>query len=158
MKGKVEEILERYSHAGADSLIPILQDIQDEMGYLTEEAIETIGRSLGIASSKIYGLATFYNQFRFQPRGRCHIQVCHGTSCHLMGASTLIEQLEKRLKVKAGQTSRNGAFSLEVIPCMGVCAHSPAIQVNGKFYSKLTAQGFTELLGELESEYLASAK
>ncbi len=158
MKEQIESILDKYSHAGTDSLIPILQDIQDDIGYLSEESIEIIGKRLGIASSKIYGLATFYNQFRFQPKGACHIRVCHGTSCHLMGAISLIEQIEKRLKVKVGQTSRNGAFSLEVVPCMGACAHSPAIQVNGKFYSKLTEQGLTDLLDALSNEYLSASK
>jgi NADH-quinone oxidoreductase subunit E len=149
MKEKVEEILVKYSHAGRDCLIPILQEIQDQIGYLSEESIEMLSSHLDLASSKIYGLATFYNQFRFQPKGKCHVQVCHGTSCHLLGATTIAEQIEKSLKVKIGQTTRNGNFSLEEVPCMGACAHAPAIQVNGKFYCYLTEGSLRELLDEL---------
>jgi NADH-quinone oxidoreductase subunit E len=153
MKEKVEKILIKYSHARRDSLIPILQEIQDDIGYLSEEAIELLSTHLNLASSKIYGLATFYNQFRFQPKGKCHIQVCHGTSCHLMGAITIAEQIEKVLKVKVGQTTRNGNFSLEEVPCMGACAHAPVIQVNGKYYSYLTEISLKELLDELLDTY-----
>ncbi len=149
----VEKILQKYSHAGRDSLIPILQEIQDSIGYLSEESIEMLSTHLNLASSKIYGLATFYNQFRFKAKGKCHIQVCHGTACHLLGAVTIIEQIEKQLLVKVGQTTRNGNFSLEVVSCMGACAHSPVIQVNGVFRSHLTEATFKELLEELIETY-----
>lgn len=149
MKTKIQELLEKYSHASNDSLIPILQDIQDEIGFLSEEAVVLVGKHLGMPTSKIFGLATFYNQFRFQPKGTTHIQLCHGTSCHIMGAVTLIEYLEKRLKIKAGQTSRNGKYSIEVVPCMGACGLSPVISVNGKFYGKLILEQLKEILDEI---------
>jgi NADH-quinone oxidoreductase subunit E len=149
MKTKIQELLEKYSHASNDSLIPILQDIQDEIGFLSEEAVVLVGKHLGMPTSKIFGLATFYNQFRFQPKGTTHIQLCHGTSCHIMGAGTLIEYLEKRLKIKAGQTSRNGKYSIEVVPCMGACGLSPVISVNGKFYGKLIIEQLKEILDEI---------
>lgn len=149
MKEVVEKILEKYSHAGRDSLIPMLQEVQDEVGYLSDATIEMISAHLGIASSKVFGLATFYNQFRFQAKGKCHIQVCHGTACHLLGVTTIIEQLEKQLSVKVGQTTRNGDFSLEVVSCMGACAHAPVLQVNGVFKSHLTETSLKELIDEL---------
>lgn len=149
MKIKIDNLLEKFSHASADSLIPILQDIQDEIGFLSEEAMVLVGKHLDMPTSKIYGLATFYNQFRFQPRGKFHFQLCHGTSCHVMGAVTLIELLEKRLKIKAGQTSRNGIHSLEIVPCMGACAFSPVVSINGKFYGNLNKQKVEELLDDL---------
>ena len=112
-----------------------------------------VGKHLKMPTSKIFGLATFYNQFRFQPRGNTHIQLCHGTSCHIMGAVTLIELVEKTLKIKSGQTSRNGKYSLEVVPCMGACGLSPVISINGRFHSKLTVDRLKEILQEvLESE------
>lgn len=151
MVSKIEELLEKYSHASSDSLIPILQDIQDEIGFLSEEAIVVVGKHLNMPTSKIFGLATFYNQFRFQPKGKIHIQLCHGTSCHLMGAVNLIEYLEKSLKIKAGQTSRNGKFSLEIVPCMGACGLSPVISINGKFYEKLDAHKLKVILEEIQS-------
>jgi NADH-quinone oxidoreductase subunit E len=148
MEKKLKELLDKYSLSSRDSLIPILQDIQDEMGYLSEEALLAVGKHLNVATSKIYGLATFYNQFRYQPRGINHIKVCHGTSCHMMGSVTLLEAIEKSLKIKPGQTSRDGKFSLEVVSCVGACAQSPVISINGKFYGKLTEERLEMLLEE----------
>lgn len=152
MENKIEILLEKYSHSRRDSLIPILQDIQDEIGYLSEDAIVLVGRHLSMPTSKIYGLATFYNQFRFEPRGKHHIQICHGTACHMLGTVSIIDLLEKKLKIKAGQTTRNGKFSLEVVPCIGACAQAPIISINGEFYSSLTIEKIKEILVELNVE------
>jgi NADH-quinone oxidoreductase subunit E len=150
MHNEIEELLQKYSHSSRDSLIPILQEIQDRIGFLSEEAIIVVGNHLEIPTSSIYGLATFYNQFRFSPKGKYHIQLCHGTSCHMMGASSIIEVIEKKLKIKSGQTSSNGLFSLEIIPCMGACAYSPLISVNGKHHPKITEQRLIQILDELK--------
>ena len=152
MENKIEILLEKYSHSRRDSLIPILQDIQEEIGYLSEEAIVIVGKHLDLPTSKIYGLATFYNQFRFEPKGVNHIQVCHGTACHMLGAVSIIEIIEKKLKIKSGQTSRNGKYSLEVMPCIGACAQSPVIAINGEYHSNLTAEKMKQLLVELSGE------
>lgn len=152
MENKIEVLLEKYSHSRRDSLIPILQDIQEEVGYLSEEAIVIVGKHLEMPTSKIYGLATFYNQFRFEPKGTYHIQVCHGTACHMLGAVPIIEIIERKLKIKAGQTSRNGKFSLEVVPCIGACSQSPVISVNGEYYSKLTSERIKQILIDLIGE------
>ncbi len=130
--------------------MPILQEIQDEIGYIPEEAVVLVGKHLQIPTSKIFGLATFYNQFRFQPKGKYHFQVCHGTSCHLNGAVNLIDFLEKNLKVKAGYTTRNGNYSLEIVPCMGACGLSPVIAINGKFYGKLNIAELRSILDEIQ--------
>jgi NADH-quinone oxidoreductase E subunit len=152
MENRIEILLEKYSHSRRDSLIPILQDIQEEVGYLSEEAIVKVGKHLEMPTSKIYGLATFYNQFRFEPKGTYHIQICHGTACHMLGAVSLIDMIEKKLKIKAGQTSRNGKYSLEVVPCIGACSQSPVISINGDFHSKLTTEGIRQLLLDLIGE------
>ncbi len=152
MNEKIKDLLERYSHSSSGNLLPILQDIQEEIGYLSEEAIVMVGKHLNVPTSKIFGLATFYNQFRFQPKGKFHFQVCHGTSCHLKGAVSLIDYLEKTLKVKAGHTARNGNYSLEVVPCMGACSLSPVIAVNGKFYGNLTFDSLKELINEIQDK------
>ncbi|RPH34466.1 MAG: NADH-quinone oxidoreductase subunit NuoE [Bacteroidales bacterium] len=152
MENRIEILLEKYSHSRRDSLIPILQDIQEEVGYLSEEAIVIVGKHLGIPTSKIFGLATFYNQFRFEPKGIHHIQVCHGTACHMLGVVSIIEIIEKRLKIKAGQTSRNGKYSLEVVTCIGACSQSPVISINGVYYSKLTAERIKQILEEIMGE------
>jgi len=149
MNDSVEQLLRRYMHAKPDSLIPILQEIQDEMGFISEEAINSVAKLMNIPTSKIYGLATFYNQFRFKPWGRTHIQVCKGTSCHMFDSESLIDTIEKVLKIKPGEASQDGLFSLEIMPCIGACAHSPVIAINGKFYSMITSEMLERLLEEL---------
>lgn len=147
----IERILQKHSHARRDSLIPILQTIQDEVGFLSEEALVKVGKHLQIPTSKIYSLATFYNQFRFQPKGKFHFEVCHGSSCHVTGAVSLIGFLERNLGIKSGQTTRNGLFSLEVVPCMGACSKSPVIAVNGKHYPAVSANDLKLLIEELKT-------
>ena len=148
----IERILLKHSLARRDNLIPILQTIQDEVGYLTEEALVKVGKHLQMPTSKIYSLATFYNQFRFQPKGKFHIQVCHGSSCHVMGAVSLIEFLEQNLGIKTGQTTRNGMFSLEVVTCMGACSKSPVIAINGKHHSVLTTDELKKLIEDIKAQ------
>lgn len=152
METKIVELLEKYSHSRRDSLIPILQDIQEAVGYLSEEAVVLVGKHLEMPTSKIYGLATFYNQFKFEPRGRFHFQICHGTACHILGAVPLIDILEKTLKIKAGQTTRNGRYSLEVVPCIGACGQAPVISINGEFYSNITVERIKEVLADLNED------
>lgn len=123
-----------------DSLIPILQQIQEEEGFLSEQSITRVGHMLGLPSSKIYGVATFYNQFRFEPKGKYHIQLCRGTACHVLGSSTVLDELEKYLKIKAGQTTRDAIFSLEVVACIGACGLAPVVSINGEFHAKMTSQ------------------
>lgn len=142
----VDAVLEKYLHHGRESLIPILQEIQDCLGYIPESALERVGKTLNIPTSKIYGLATFYNQFRFVPKGKYHITLCKGSACHMMGATSLLAQIEKELKIKQGQTTRNGAFSIEVVPCMAACSQAPLISVNGQFFPKLTLDRVKEII------------
>ena len=132
----VDVVLEKYLHHGRESLIPILQEIQDSLGYIPESALEQVGKTLKIPTSKIYGLATFYNQFRFVPKGKYHITLCKGSACHMMGATSLLDHLEKELKIKQGQTTRNGMFSIEVVPCMAACSQAPLVSVNGQFFTR----------------------
>ena len=148
----IEKLLQKHSLARRESLIPILQSIQDEVGFLSEEALVKVGKHLQIPTSKIYSLATFYNQFRFQPKGKYHIQICHGSSCHVMGAMSLIEFLEHNLGVKSGQTSRNGLFSLEVVTCMGACSKSPVIAINGKHHSALSTDELKALIEDIKTQ------
>lgn len=137
MKNGITEILESKKDAKRNSLIPILQEIQESEGFISEVSIEEVGNRLGIPSSKIYGVATFYNQFRFEPKGKNHIQVCRGTACHVLGSATVLEQIERKLKVKAGQTTHDGLFSIEVVACIGACGLAPVISINGEFHAKV---------------------
>ncbi|HBI80826.1 MAG TPA: hypothetical protein DDY04_02495 [Bacteroidales bacterium] len=149
---KIEEILGRYSYSGADNLISILQDIQNELGKLTEEAIVIVGHNLQIPTSKIYGLATFYNQFKFEGKGKNHICLCNGTSCWLKGAKRNLVYLKENLKLENGQTLRNGEFSLEVVTCMGACEHGPVISINNEYFSDVNPEKLKKILDDLTQE------
>lgn len=131
----IEPILSKYPGAGRDALIPILQDVQQEQGYLSRESITEIGRFLDLPASKIFGVATFYNQFRFHPLGRFHVQLCRGTACHVKGSARLLDTVCRLLEIKPGQTTRDGLFSLEVVACIGACGLAPVINVNGEFHA-----------------------
>lgn len=137
MPDKLDEIINRHLHLQRDNLLPLLQEVQQALGYLSEEAINRIGAALNLNTSKIYGVATFYDQFRFEPKGRFHIQICHGTACHIEKSARIIAETERILKIRQGQTTRDGMFSIEVVNCMGACALSPVIAINDKYYSGL---------------------
>ena len=146
MLTEIESILEDHPAAAREDLIPILQEIQENQGYLSEKAIVKVGEYLNLPTSKIYGVATFYNQFRFEPKGKHHIQVCRGTACHVLGSSTVLAQLEKHLKIKADQTTRDGLFSIEVVACIGACGLAPVICIDGEFHAKVTSESIKEIV------------
>lgn len=153
MTTDIDTVLERYPNASRDALIPILQDVQQQHGYLSREAVVRIGEHLRLPASKIYGVATFYNQFRFQPQGRNHIQVCRGTACHVKGSAAVLEAIKRELKIDAGQTSRDGEFSLEVVACIGACGLAPVIAINGEFHAGVT----TKSVGKIIDSYRRKA-
>ncbi len=152
MSSAVQQILTEYAGSGRESLIPILQKIQDAEGYLSRRAVVEVGKELDMPASKIYGVATFYNQFRFEPLGKYHIQVCRGTACHVLGSATVLEEMEKILKVKAGQTTRDGLFSIEVVACIGACGLAPVICVNGEFHAKVTKDSLRGIIEEYRAK------
>ncbi len=146
MEKNIEQVLLKHKDEKRDSLIPILQEIQESLGYLSENAIVKVGKHLKLPTSKIYGVATFYNQFRFEPLGKYHIQICRGTACHVLGSATVLEELEKYLKIKAGQTTKDGLFSIEVVACIGACGLAPVITVNGEFHAKVTTENIKQIV------------
>lgn len=135
MHADIDDILAKYPNAGRDALIPLLQDVQDRHGYLSRETVAQVGDWLRLPASKIYGVATFYNQFRFHPPGEFHIQVCRGTACHVKGSAAVLASLKQALKIDAGETTRDGLFSLEVVACIGACSLAPVISVAGEFHA-----------------------
>lgn len=146
MKTDINNILKNYPQGKKENLIPVLQDIQQDEGYLSLDAVVEVGKYLKMPTSKIFGVATFYNQFRFIPLGKYHIQVCRGTACHVLGASTVIEEITKNLGVKDGETTKDGLFSLEVVYCIGACGLAPVISINGDFHTKVTSKTIKEIL------------
>ncbi|MBK6967130.1 MAG: NAD(P)H-dependent oxidoreductase subunit E [Bacteroidales bacterium] len=152
MSDKLDEIIKKHQNVQRDSLLPLLQEIQLELGYLSEESINRIGTSLGLPTSKIYGVATFYDQFRFEPKGRFHIQICHGTACHIEKSARIIAEAERLLKIRQGQTTRDGLFSIEVVNCMGACALSPVIAVNDKYYPGIQARDLKGIIDNCKAK------
>ncbi|MFC1490669.1 NAD(P)H-dependent oxidoreductase subunit E [Candidatus Latescibacterota bacterium] len=139
-------VLKEYPNAGRDDLIPILQNTQERCGYLSREAVIIIGKHLSLPASKIYGVATFYNQFRFQGLGKFHIQVCRGTACHVKGSAKVLDVIVQELKINPDETTRDGLFSLEVVACIGACGLAPVISINGEFYAEVTAEKIVKIL------------
>ena len=111
-----------------------------------------ISRHLNLPATKLYGVATFYNQFRFQPKGKYHFMVCRGTACHVKGSNRALEMAQKFLRLKPRQTSRDGLFSLEVVACMGACGLSPVVNLNGEFYAKVTPQKLVKIIRECRDQ------
>ncbi len=148
MSEAAREVLQEHAGAGHDQLIPILQHVQQRQGYLSADAIVAIGRHLGLSAARIYGVATFYNQFRFEPRGRHHIQVCRGTACHVKGSAAVLEELERALGVRAGATTRDGEFSLEVVACIGACGLAPVISVDGNFHAGVAPEDVGRIIDD----------
>ena len=134
----VETILLGHPDAGRDHLIPILQEVQAVEGYLSKESITQVGLQLHLPASKIFGVATFYNMFRFQPKGKYHVMVCRGTACHVKGSKRVLDMVTKTLKLQPGETSRDGLFSLEVVACMGACGLAPVIMVGDDVHPQVT--------------------
>jgi NADH-quinone oxidoreductase subunit E len=149
------QIFLEYPHASRDNLIPILQDIQEAGGYLSRESVHVISRYLKLPSSKVYGVATFYNQFRFHPIVKYHIQLCRGTACHVNGSAKLLEAVRNLLKIEPGQTTRDGMWSLETVACMGACGLSPVIAINGEFFAKVTPQSIIKIIEDFRAQEAA---
>lgn len=149
---KIEGILAGYEGASRDALIPILQKVQEECGFLSKEAVVQIGNYLHLPTSKIFGVATFYNQFRFHKSGQCHIQVCRGTACHVKGSAAVLAAFERQLGIKADETTKDGRYSLEVVACIGACGLAPVITANGEFHAKIQENDVKKTVGKLEKQ------
>ena len=143
-------ILKKYKQGKREDLIPLLQEIQEDHGYLSEEAIVKTGNFLGLSTTKIYGLATFYDKFRFIPSGKIQIKICHGTSCFLNGSQAIINKIKEETGIIPGQTTRDGNFSYEIVSCMGGCNNGPVINVNGEYHTHIKAEQLPELIKRLK--------
>lgn len=148
---EIEDILEGYAPK-SDSLIPILQESQEQYGYLPREVIEDISGYLGLPESKVYGVATFYAQFRFEPLGDHMIRVCQGTACHVKGADKIGEAVENELDIETGETTENGTFTLERVACLGCCSLAPVMMVDDTAHGDLTREKVKEIIDEYREE------
>ncbi len=147
---ETEKILEKFKPAKREDLIRILQQIQESEGYLSEDAIVQTGKSLGLSTTKIYGLATFYDEFRFLPAGKIHIRICNGTSCYLNGSGGLISRIREITGIEPGQTTRDGILSYELVSCMGGCVNGPLILVNGEYLTHIRPDQIPDIVSRLK--------
>jgi len=145
----IEVIFEKYQRK-PDQLIPILQNVQREFGYIAPESVKHISKYLRISENQIFGVSSFYAQFRFTPPGRHSVKVCLGTACHVKGGATLLEMLERELGVSCGETTPDRRFDLERVACLGCCALSPVVQIDADIYSRMTVNKLSELLKQYE--------
>lgn len=145
----IAEIIDCHGELNAASLIPLLQATQAEQGYVSDEALKGIARALAVPRSTVYGVATFYNQFRLVPLGEHVIEVCRGTACHVRGSGLICDHLRRRLKLKSDGNSRDGQFTLLTPACLGACSIAPVVRLDGEFYGNLDSPKLDNLLDEL---------
>jgi len=148
-KVKIESILSRYERS-RENLIPVLQEIQRELGYLSQEAMEQAADYLKISSSTVYGVATFYSFFRLAPCGRNTVKICCGTACHVRGGAHILRDIERRLGIKPGGTTADGEYSLETVACVGACALAPVVIVNDDVHGRVTTSSTGKILVKTE--------
>lgn len=141
-----QDLFLKYPKNDPSVIIPLLQDIQERYGYLPEEKVRMVASYTGVSVSRVFGVATFYNQFRLKPLGKYLIRVCRGTACHVKGSKQILEKLEQELGCKAGNTSRDGMFTLETVACIGACSIAPVITIGDDFHGKVTSRDIPRLL------------
>lgn len=149
MEKSLNEILSNYEGTRAD-LIPILQEIQSNFGYLPEEMLLEVSNFTGVPESEVYGVATFYAQFKFTPKGEKHIMMCKGTACHVQGATQIIEGIERHLGIKEGGVTFDMEYSLESVGCLGCCALAPCAMVNDEIKSNIALKDIKKIFRRKE--------
>lgn len=151
MREKLDEVLQSFK-PDKSKIIPMLQAVQDEFGYLPEEGMGAIARYAGVSESKVYGVATFYAQFYFTRRGENQVKVCCGTACHVIGAVRLLDAIERELGVKCGESTSNFKFSLERVACVGSCALAPVVMINDDVYGRMESKKVKGVLEKYDAE------
>ncbi len=141
----LKEIVSRHKEQKG-SLIGLLQDLTEQFGYLPEEMLREVSRELEVPLSRFYSLATFYTTFRLDPIGKHHVCVCVGTACHVRGASMVVEAVERKLNIKAGETTKDMLFTLETVNCLGACALGPLIVADGEYHGKMDQKKALQLI------------
>jgi NADH-quinone oxidoreductase subunit E len=143
---KIDGVLQRFKGEKAE-LIPILQQVQQALGYLPENAMRRIARFTRVPDCTVYGVATFYAQFKFVPVGRNVIKVCRGTGCYVKGAPRLLDKLQKLLSIEDGETTPDMEYTLETVACFGSCALAPVMVVNDRVYGRVSPDRIENILG-----------
>jgi len=147
----VNEVLSRYSGKG-DELVPILQEVQEQFGYLPAEAMQQTAKFLHISDSTVFGVATFYAQFKFTPTGKRIVKVCRGTACHVKGGKRILESVQRELGIQPGQTTDDFEYSLEIVACIGACALAPTMMIDDEVQRKMTPKKVAGLFSNRSKE------
>lgn len=136
--GPLDEILTSMPDVAEDDLIPILQRVQGSYGYLPQPILAAVSKRTGIPASRLYGVATFYEQFHLEPHGRHTVRCCRGTACHVKGGPSIIKTLKRTLGVEPGETTEDMEFTFETVACLGACALAPVMVIDGTYYGKMS--------------------
>lgn len=147
----VDKVLVSYTREKAN-LIPILQQVQSVLGYLPEEALKRIAWYVGTPECNVFGVATFYAQFKLTPQGKKLIRVCRGTACHVRGSDKVLSEMESHLGINVGDTTTDMEYTLETVACIGACALGPIMTVDNETYGKMTTKRVAEVLGDRSSK------
>ena len=151
------EIIAARGDLTREQMIPLLQEIQEAEGFVSREAMGRLAEALETPVSRVYGVATFYNQFRFAPLGEHVIELCRGTACHVKQSLALAQHLKRRLKLRDDGNSADGRFTVISVACLGACSIAPVIRLDGEFYGHLTVERLDALLDEVEAGAEAAA-
>jgi NADH-quinone oxidoreductase subunit E len=150
MSESIRSVLKQFERGDKSSLIPILQNVQKQEGYITQDAVDQISAHLWIPRSQIFGVASFYSQFKFNPPGRHSIKICLGTACHVQGGDFLLSALKAEIGISPNETTEDGRFDLERVACLGCCALAPVIMIDGIIYSNMSVVKLKDLLSKHE--------
>lgn len=153
-----KEIFNHFPAKDRSNLIAMLQDVQGIYGYLPEKALSDVAEFVGMPLSSVYGVATFYNQFRLTPLGKNVIRICRGTACHVKNSANILSAIESELKAKAGETTRDKLFTIETVACIGACSIAPVININEEYYGRLTVREIPKILAKYKKDEAAKLK
>jgi NADH-quinone oxidoreductase subunit E len=153
----LKPLIKKYKNKKGN-LIPILQGAQNLYGYIPEEVFANISEETGLNLNDMYGVATFYAQFRLKPVGKIIVRICHGTACHVQNASKVTDDLIDHLEIKDGETTQDGLFTLETVACLGCCSLAPVMMIGDETYGKLSGKKAVDVIKELRRKEILSAK
>jgi NADH-quinone oxidoreductase E subunit len=149
---KMQEILKKYTKGDKNNMIQILNEVQEEFGYISEQAMLDISKHIDVSLSEIYSVVTFYSRFTLKQAGKYHITICLGTACFVKGSEKLLDRAKERLNIEVGDTTPDGKFSLDEVRCIGACGLAPVFTVNGEVYGKATVKMLDEVIDNLMKE------
>jgi NADH-quinone oxidoreductase subunit E len=143
---EVQQILDAFPTGRREALIPLLQAVQERFGFLPQDALRAIAHHLNLPAAKVFGVATFYNQFRLTPVGKHTVRVCRGTACHVRGSKLLLDAIADYLQVAPGETTPDEQFTLETVACLGACSIAPVVMVDADFHGAVEARKVGKVL------------